>query len=113
MVMTMVIIGLSERKAKGDMTTLATGLGPRTVTASEFKSKCLGLMDEVADTGEEIVITKRGNPVARLSAYRERPKTLYGKYRGQFKVYGDLDDSLDEDWEAEFDKKWEERLAID
>jgi prevent-host-death family protein len=34
--------------------------------AGEFKAKCLGLMDEVQDTGEEIVITKHGQPVAKL-----------------------------------------------
>ena len=95
------------------MTALAMGSEVRTVTASEFRPKCLALMDEVAETGGEIVITKRGKPVARLSAYRERPKTLYGKYRGQIKIHGYLDDSLDEDWEAEFDKKWEKRLVAD
>ena len=34
--------------------------------ASEFKAKCLKLMDEVADSGEEIVITKYGRPVSKL-----------------------------------------------
>lgn len=29
------------------------------MTATEFRAKCLGLMDEVAETGREIVITKR------------------------------------------------------
>ncbi|MDE2740840.1 MAG: hypothetical protein OXI58_04585 [Gemmatimonadota bacterium] len=29
----------------------------RTIKASEFKAKCLKLMDEVADSGIEIVIT--------------------------------------------------------
>ncbi|MDE2899564.1 MAG: type II toxin-antitoxin system Phd/YefM family antitoxin [Chloroflexota bacterium] len=38
----------------------------RTITASEFRTKCLQLMREVAATGEEIVITKRGKPVASL-----------------------------------------------
>ena len=36
--------------------------GPRTIKASEFKAKCLKLMDEVAESGEEIVITKHGRP---------------------------------------------------
>ena len=35
--------------------------GVRTMKASEFKAKCLKLMDEVAETGEEILITKRGD----------------------------------------------------
>lgn len=40
----------------------------RTIAAGEFKAKCLALMDEVARTGVEIIITKRGKPVARLEA---------------------------------------------
>jgi len=36
----------------------------KTVIASEFKAKCLKIMDEVAATGEPVVITKHGVPVA-------------------------------------------------
>jgi prevent-host-death family protein len=38
----------------------------RTIKASEFKAKCLQLIDEVAASGESIEITKRGKPLARL-----------------------------------------------
>jgi prevent-host-death family protein len=38
----------------------------RRLSASEFKAKCLALLDEVRETGEALVITKRGAPVARL-----------------------------------------------
>ena len=44
--------------------------GTRTMKASEFKAKCLKLMDEVAESGEEIIITKNGKPVAKLAPYR-------------------------------------------
>ncbi|MCP3964491.1 MAG: type II toxin-antitoxin system Phd/YefM family antitoxin [bacterium] len=37
-----------------------------TINASEFKAKCLAILDEVADTGEEVLILKRGRPVAQL-----------------------------------------------
>ena len=50
--------------------------GVRIVIASEFKATCLKLMDQVAENGEEIVITKNGRPTARLVAYREKPRTL-------------------------------------
>ena len=85
----------------------------RTITASEFRAKCLALMDEVADTGEEIVITKWGAPVARLYAYRKkRPETLYGKYKGQIKIHGDIvGPVMDDDWEEEWLKQWDEWLA--
>ena len=43
----------------------------QTIKASEFKARCLRLMDDVAEGGPEIVITKRGRPVSRLVAYRE------------------------------------------
>jgi len=42
-----------------------------TIKASEFKAKCLKLMDEVNETGEIIVITKNGKPVAVLMAVED------------------------------------------
>ncbi len=36
------------------------------IPAGEFKAKCLKLMDQVRESGKEIVITKRGKPVAKL-----------------------------------------------
>ena len=61
------------------MTTKSGDAGQsRTMKASEFKAKCLGLMDELAENGGEIVITKNGKPVAKLTAYHQRPKTLFG-----------------------------------
>ena len=75
--------------------------GVRTMKASEFKAKCLKLMDEVAETGEEIVITKNRRPVAKLTPLRRRPKTLFGVGRGRMEIVGDLDEPLGIVWEAE------------
>ncbi len=36
------------------------------INATEFKAKCLQLLDEVQRTGEGLVISKRGKPVARV-----------------------------------------------
>jgi len=49
----------------------------RTVSASAFKATCLGLLDEVAGTGTEIVVTKRGKPIARVVPL-EQPPSLKG-----------------------------------
>ncbi len=38
----------------------------RMISATEFKTKCLQLLDEVQRTGEGLVISKRGKPVARV-----------------------------------------------
>ena len=80
---------------------MATGV--RTIKASEFKAKCLKLMDEVAESGEEIIITKNGRPTARLVSYRERPKTLFGIDRGKLEILGDVISPIDVEWEAESD----------
>ena len=42
----------------------------QTIPATEFKARCLALMDEVATTGESILITKHGKPIAELKAYQ-------------------------------------------
>ncbi len=36
------------------------------ISASEFKAKCLALLDQVHERGEPITVTKRGKVVARL-----------------------------------------------
>ena len=38
----------------------------RTISATRFKARCLALLDEVAETGEVLIVTKRGKPVARV-----------------------------------------------
>jgi prevent-host-death family protein len=50
-----------------------THTGCREIPASEFKARCLALLDEVAMSGEAIVVTKRGRPVARLEPLSEPP----------------------------------------
>lgn len=49
----------------------------RTIPASEFKAKCLALLDEVAETRETLVVTKRGKAVARVEPIEE-PRSLIG-----------------------------------
>ena len=74
-------------------------MSQRTVSASRFKAQCLAMLDEVAATGEEIVVTKRGRPVARLVAVGE-PTGLSGSVT--FHVSDDeLVAPLDEHWDAE------------
>jgi prevent-host-death family protein len=73
-------------------------MSERTVSASEFKAKCLAMLDEVASTGEEIVVTKRGRAVARVSAATE-PVGLRGSV--VFNVPDEeLIEPLDVDWDA-------------
>jgi prevent-host-death family protein len=54
------------------------------MNASVFKARCLRLLDEVSQTGEEIVILKRGRPVARLVPARDDKPWLALRGRGDF-----------------------------
>ena len=40
----------------------------RVIAATEFKAKCLALLDEIEEQGGTITVTKRGRPVATVSA---------------------------------------------
>ena len=72
----------------------------KTIKASEFKAKCLKLMDEVAESGEPILITKNGRPVSRLVPAEKRPPTLFGLHRGSLSIVGDVVSPIDVEWDA-------------
>jgi prevent-host-death family protein len=81
----------------------------KTMAAGEFKAKCLAVLDEVKQTGEPVIITKRGQPVARLvvpaeSSSKESPEAIFGCLRGLISVAGDLGDLVEpifpiEEWD--------------
>jgi prevent-host-death family protein len=54
----------------------------RTMSASDLKARCLRVLDEVADSGVEVLVTKRGTPVARVAPLADRkPLSLIGSVR--------------------------------
>jgi prevent-host-death family protein len=77
------------------------GTAMQTIQASEFKAKCLALMDQVAATGEGILITKNGKPVAELRPpSNPRPKSPFGLHKGMIKIAGDIISPIDVKWDA-------------
>jgi prevent-host-death family protein len=72
----------------------------KTIKASEFKARCLQLMDEVAKTGEPVVITKNGKPVSQLLPYRPKPPTVFGALQGTVTVKGNILAPVEEPWEV-------------
>jgi prevent-host-death family protein len=72
-----------------------------TVKASEFKAKCLASMDQVARTGETVVVTKNGKPVAELRPHSgARISSPFGIHKGLVEVAGDIVSPIDGGWEA-------------
>lgn len=67
----------------------------REIKASEFKAKCLKLLDEVNETGEAIIITKRGKPVARVERARvvNDKRSIFDRLKGLVEIV-DPNDNL-------------------
>ena len=62
----------------------------KTVGASEFKAHCLAMLDQVAERGTRLVITKRGKPVAAVSPIQKAIPSLRGAWRGKVEIKADL-----------------------
>jgi prevent-host-death family protein len=79
----------------------------RIIKASEFKAKCLALLDEVERGGDSIVITKRGRQVAcvsRVQPASQRPwLQLIGGMEGTCEIVGDLvaPTTSPDDWDCD------------
>ena len=70
----------------------------RSIPASTFKAKCLALLDRVAETGEPLVVTKRGRPVARVVPM---PSAQSGSLRGSVTVRGDIVAPILDSWDLD------------
>ena len=72
------------------------------IPAGQFKAKCLAIMDRVQKTGESVLITKHGKPVARLSPAPVAPEDVFGYMAGKVKIVGDIVGPITplEDWET-------------
>lgn len=68
-------------------------------SAAKFKAECLHLIDHVHDTHEEIIVTKRGKPMARLVPLKKGKKpAIFGCMAGSVTYMGDIISPIDVDW---------------
>jgi prevent-host-death family protein len=79
--------------------------------AGEFKAKCLAVLDEVKQTGDSVVITKRGKPVARLSSLEEllpERKSILGRLRHMGAIHGNIvaSEFSDAEWARMENEPW-------
>lgn len=70
----------------------------RTIAAGRFKAECLALLDRVAETGEGLVVTKRGRAVAQVVPV---PRRTNRSLRGSVKILGDVVGPILEDWDLD------------
>jgi prevent-host-death family protein len=74
------------------------------VAISEFKAKCLSLLDQVQKTKKPILVTRFGKPIAEVipASPQAGPRDWIGSMKGTFEILGDIVSPADDeqDWEV-------------
>ena len=61
------------------------------IQISKFKAQCLRLLDEVNRTGEELTITRNGQPLVVVNPIRDTPtRAKFGVAKKTGKIIGDV-----------------------
>lgn len=75
----------------------------REIAISEFKAKCLALLDQVQKTKKPIRVTRFGKPIAEVVPPSPAPAPDWiGSMKGRIEILGDIVSPANEesDWEA-------------
>ncbi len=76
----------------------------QTIPISRFKATCLRLLDDVNKTGQPLLVTRNGEPIALVSPPPPPPNTdsWMGSMRDKLKIVGDVVSpaSDEEEWEV-------------
>jgi prevent-host-death family protein len=77
----------------------------KVIGAAEFKAKCLRILNEVERTGEPVTITKRGRPVAEVTAVESRKeRPLFGLLKSdKYRFEDPVSPAYDGPWNTELD----------
>jgi len=77
---------------------------PETVSISEFKATCLALLDKVKKTGQPLIVTRRGEPIAQVIPPPpvETRSSWLGSLQSTGEIVGDIISPAvtPEEWEA-------------
>ncbi len=75
------------------------------ITSAEFRTNCFKILDKIGQTHEEVVITKRGKPIAKLVHIDDGngQDPLLGALAGLGRTIGDLTEPVADAEEWEFD----------
>ena len=74
----------------------------KTMPAGEFKARCLRVMEDVRSTGEAVIVTKKGKPVAKMVPAETKPREVLGCLAGVLEILGDIESPIAElsDWKG-------------
>ena len=74
------------------------------IAISKFKATCLAVLERVRKSGEPIIVTRFGQPIARIEPPSSRPakRIKLGRMAGTMTILGDIVGPISDisDWEA-------------
>jgi prevent-host-death family protein len=74
------------------------------VAISKFKATCLELLKKVKQTGQSLIVTRNGEPIAMVTPVpaAEKPDSWIGSFASSGRITGDILSPVmdDVDWEA-------------
>jgi prevent-host-death family protein len=64
----------------------------KTISSTQFKARCIAIMDEVQAKLEAVIITKHGKPVAKLVPVGQEKDDIFAfrKGKGTIEIKGDI-----------------------
>jgi prevent-host-death family protein len=69
------------------------------IPAAQFKSQCLAVMDQVAESGQPVVVTKHGRPVVQINRVVSNEEDIFGFLAGKGRIVGDIENTIPvSDW---------------
>ncbi len=69
------------------------------IAAAKFKARCLAVMDQVAESGRPVVVTKHGKPVVQINPVASDEDEIFGFLSGQVRITGDIENTIPlSDW---------------
>ena len=76
-------------------------MSAKEIPITQFKAHCLRLLDQVSKSGQPLVITKRGKPLARVTRAVDETRPLMGGMKGRAVEVGDIVHfDTSEEWDA-------------
>jgi prevent-host-death family protein len=78
----------------------AAGASDEVLPVSEFKARCLEIFETLRRQGRDLIVTKHGQPIARVVPVRDR-ESLRGMLAGQLEIPDDIVEiDFGDEWEA-------------
>ncbi len=70
------------------------------IAISQFKSHCLEILNNLEKSQASITITKRNKPIATVSAFPKTASLVFGVFKNQIEVKGNIIEPINDEWEA-------------